>query len=67
MGFAWLKLNQTDENQRLELRITATDDGYVTEEGLNAMQLGAFGTGRAVPGRPRESSPLVAFTVQCCQ
>jgi len=37
VGFAWLKLNQTDENPRLELRITATDDGYVTEEGLNAM------------------------------
>ena len=50
VGFAWLKLNQTDENPRLELRITATDDGYVTEEGLNAMQLGAFGTGRAVLG-----------------
>ena len=37
VGFAWLKLNQTDEMPRLELRISATDDGYVTEDGLNAM------------------------------
>jgi len=37
VGFAWLKLNQTDETPRLELRISATEDGHVTEEGLNAM------------------------------
>ncbi|CAK9117541.1 unnamed protein product [Durusdinium trenchii] len=42
VGFATLKLNQLESDDetlgpRLELRISATDDGYVTEEGLSAM------------------------------
>lgn len=45
MGFATLKLNQLESDDetlgpRLELRISATDDGYVTEEGLSAMPRG---------------------------
>ena len=37
VGFAVLSLTQTEETPGLELRIGATDDGYVTEDGLGAM------------------------------
>ncbi len=42
VGFAWLKLNQTDETPRLELRISAT-------EGTPGVDVAQCGGGRPLP------------------